>query len=211
MRYIRSYLLAGLVVWLPILLTIWILSFIIELLDHSIALLPATYQPARVFGINIPGLGVIFSLVILLFTGLVATNFLGQRLMRWSELFLDKIPLVRSIYNTSKQMIQAVFSTNSQAFRKVVMVEYPRKGLWTLAFQTGTTSPELTKDLNTNMISIFVPTTPNPTAGFLLMVSKSEIKEISMTVEDALKYIISLGVMQMPHKSLPKEKPEISN
>ncbi len=197
MKYIRSYLLAGLVVWLPILLTIWILSFIIDLLDHSIALLPKAYQPVHVFGVNLPGLGVVLSLIILLATGVFATNFLGQRLVRWSELFLDKIPLVRSIYNTSKQMIQAVFSTNSQAFRKVVLVEYPRKGLWTLAFQTGTTSEELTKDLENDMISIFVPTTPNPTAGFLLMVARNEVKELTMSVEEALKYIISLGVTKI--------------
>lgn len=204
MKYIRSYLLAGLVVWLPILLTIWILSFIIDLLDHSIALLPNAYQPVHVFGVNLPGLGVVLSLVILLATGVFATNFLGQRLVRWSELFLDKIPLVRSIYNTSKQMIQAVFSTNSQAFRKVVLVEYPRKGVWTLAFQTGTTSEELTKYLQDDMISIFVPTTPNPTAGFLLMVSRNEVKELTMSVEEALKYIISLGVTKI---SQPTPKP----
>ncbi|PJD91467.1 MAG: hypothetical protein CK424_06540 [Legionella sp.] len=204
MKHIRSYLLAGLVVWLPILLTIWILGFIVELLDRSVALLPNAYQPVHVFGVNLPGLGVVFSLIILLATGVFATNFLGQRLVRWSELFLDKIPLVRSIYNTSKQMIQAVFSTNSQAFRKVVMVEYPRKGMWTLAFQTGTTSQELTQDLGNDIISIFVPTTPNPTAGFLLMVPRCEVKELSMSVEDALKHIISLGVTKIGQSSAPK-------
>lgn len=197
MKHLRGYLLAGLVVWVPILITIWILGFIIELLDMSIALLPTAYQPVHLFGVNLPGIGVIISLLVLLLTGIAATNFLGQRLVRWSELFLDKIPFVRSIYNMSKQMSQAIFSTNSQAFRKVVLVEYPRKDVWTLAFQTGTPAYASNTNLPSDMISIFVPTTPNPTAGFLLVVAKSEIKELSMSVDEALKYIISLGVMQV--------------
>ncbi|MCR9191208.1 MAG: DUF502 domain-containing protein [Gammaproteobacteria bacterium] len=192
MKYLRSALLAGLVVWLPILVTVGIVSFIVQVLDHSIALLPATYQPK----LSIPGLGVVFSLVVLLITGIIATNILGERLVRWSELLLDKIPLVRSIYNMSKQIIQTVVSTDSQAFRKVVLIQYPRKGLWSLAFQTGSTSDDLSKDFGKDTISVFVPTTPNPTAGFLLVVPKDEILELSVSSEDALKYIVSLGVMQ---------------
>ncbi len=200
---IRSYLLAGLIVWMPLLVTIWVLQFILELLDSSIALLPSTYQPAKLFGINVPGLGVIFSLLVLLITGVLVTNYLGQCLVRWSELFLDKIPLVRSIYNMSKQVIQAIFSSNSNAFRKVVLIEYPRKDVWTLAFKTSNSIPVFGKDMENDMISIFVPTTPNPTAGFLLMVSASQIKEVNMTVDEALKYIISLGVMQKKSISNP--------
>ena len=196
MKHLRGYLLAGLIVWTPILITIWVIGFIVELLDSSIALLPDSYQPAHFLGANVPGMGVIFSLAVLLVTGIIATNFLGQRLVLWSELFLDKIPLVRSIYNTSKQVMQAVFSSNSHAFRKVVLVEYPRKDIWTLAFQTGTNVNTFGKDLGEDMISIFVPTTPNPTGGFLLLVSRSQVKEVSLSVDDALKYIISLGVMQ---------------
>lgn len=196
MKYLRSYLLTGLIVWTPILITIWIFKFILELLDSSIALLPEGYQPFHLLGIDLPGLGVLLSLAMLLLTGMFATNYLGQRMVRWSESFLDKIPLVRSIYNTSKQMMQAIFSTNSNAFRKVVLVEYPRKELWTLAFQTSDSIPMLVKDVTGDMISIFVPTTPNPTAGFLLVVPKDQIKEVTLTVDEALKYIISLGVMQ---------------
>lgn len=201
MKHLRSYLLVGLVVWVPILITIGILRFIIELLDRSIALLPDAYQPGHLFGMNLPGFGVLLSFIVLLLTGILATNFLGQRLVLWSEMFLDKIPLVRSIYNTSKKMIQTVFSSNSQAFRKVVMVEYPRKGLWTIAFQTGNASNMLEPSSDVEMISIFVPTTPNPTGGFLLIVAKKDVKELSMSVEDALKYIISLGVMQTDNKT----------
>ncbi len=190
---------------MPILVTMWILQFIVELLDSSIALLPDAYQPSNLLGINVPGLGVVFSLVVLLLTGVLVTNYMGQLLVGWSERFLDKIPLVRSIYNTSKQVMQAIFSSNSNAFRKVVLVEYPRKDIWTLAFQTANSVPFFDKDTQNEMISIFVPTTPNPTGGFLLMVARNQIKEVSLTVDEALKYIISLGVMQQkPDAKLPK-------
>lgn len=193
---IRRYLLAGLVVWLPILATFGILHFIVDLLDQTISLLPVAYQPEQLFGVRIPGFGVLLSLVLLLITGLLATNFLGQRLVTWSEAVLDKIPLVRTIYNTSKQVIQAIFATNSQAFRKVLLVEYPRKGLWSIAFQTGVTGTKVSEKIGTDMLSIFIPTTPNPTSGFLMMVARSEVIELTMTVDEALKFIISLGMMQ---------------
>ena len=195
-KSIRSYLFAGLVVWLPILATFVILRFIIDLLDQTMSLLPRAYQPDQLLGFHIPGLGVVISLALLVVTGLVATNILGQRLVGWSEAVLDKIPLVRSIYNASKQVIQAIFATNSDAFRKVLLVQYPREGLWSLAFQTGVTHAEIKQHTGEEMISIFVPTTPNPTSGFLMMVPKSEAIELSMTIDEALKFIISLGVMQ---------------
>lgn len=195
-KLIRSYLLAGLVVWLPILVTFVVLRFIIDLLDKTLALLPNAYQPEQLIGMHLPGFGVLLSLVLLLITGLIATNLLGQRLVRWSEAILDKIPLVRSIYNATKQVIQAIFATNSQAFRKVLLVEYPRKGMWSIAFQTGVAPSDATDHTGVEMVSIFIPTTPNPTAGFLMLVPKSDTVELSMSVEAALKFIISLGVMQ---------------
>lgn len=193
---IRRYLLAGLVVWLPILATLGILRFIVDLLDQTLSLLPKAYQPEQLFGFSIPGFGVLLSLLLLLITGIIATNFLGQRLVIWSESVLDRIPLVRSIYNASKQVILAIFGTNSQAFRKVLLVEYPRKGMWSVAFQTGTANPSINAELGTEMVSIFIPTTPNPTSGFLMMVPKSEVRELSMTIDEALKFTISLGMMQ---------------
>ena len=193
---LRSYLLAGLVVWLTILVTLVVLRFLIDLLDSTLALLPHAYQPEQLFGIHLPGLGVLMSLLLLLITGIVATNFLGQRVMRWSEAGLEKIPLVRSIYNASKQVIQAIFATNSQAFRKVLLIEYPRKGLWSIAFQTGTVSPEISEKTGIEMLTVFIPTTPNPTSGFLILVPKTDAIELSMSVESALKCVISLGVMQ---------------
>lgn len=195
-KSIRSYLLAGLVVWLPILATFVILRFIVDLLDQTMALLPDAYQPEQLIGYHLPGIGVLLSLVLLIVTGIVATNFLGQRLVSWSEAILDKIPLVRSIYNATKQVIQAIFATNSQAFRNVLLVEYPRRGMWSLAFQTGISGRDIGRHTGSEMVSIFIPTTPNPTSGFLMMVPKADVIELSMTIDEALKFIISLGVMQ---------------
>ncbi len=193
---IRSYLLAGLVVWLPVIITFVVLRFIVDLLDKSIGLLPHAYQPEQLFGFHIPGFGVVFSLLLLFLTGIFATNFLGQRLVRWSEIILDRIPLVRSIYSASKQVMETVFSSNSEAFRKVILIEYPREGLWTIAFQTGAASQEVCEHTGEEMLSVFVPTTPNPTSGFLMMIAKSSTTELSMSIDDALKLVISLGVMQ---------------
>ncbi|KTC98187.1 DUF502 domain-containing protein [Legionella erythra] len=194
-KSIRSYLFAGLVVWLPILVTFVVLRFMVDLLDSTIALLPSAYQPERLLGVDIPGFGVIFSLVLLIVTGIIATNILGQRLFGWGEALLAKIPLVRSIYNASKQVIQAIFATNSQAFRKVLLIEYPRKDCWSLAFMTGNPGSQLFANTTEEMVSVFVPTTPNPTSGFLMMVPKKDVIEVGMTIDEALKYIISLGVM----------------
>lgn len=196
---LRHYLLAGLVVWLPILVTIGVVRFIVDLLDQSIALLPKVYQPETWLGHAIPGLGVLFSFVILFITGIIATNFIGQGLVRWSELLLGRIPLVRSIYNATKQIIQTLFSTDSDAFRKVLLVEYPRQGIWTLAFQTSHVSSHLADYVGKEMLSVFVPTTPNPTSGFLIMVPKDDVIEVDMSVDEAFKLIVSLGVVQLPH------------
>lgn len=196
MKSIRSYLITGLVVWLPILVTFLVVRFIVDLLGRSVALLPDAYQPQQLVGVNIPGIGVVFSLLLLLITGVIATNFLGQHFMRFGESLLDRIPLVRTVYNSTKQVINAILSTNSQAFRKVVLVEYPRKGLWSIAFQTNENGFAHNQPTDEPMISVFVPTTPNPTSGFLMMVAKSEVKELSMTIDEALKCVISLGMMQ---------------
>jgi uncharacterized membrane protein len=193
---IRRYLLAGLIVWLPILVTVGILRFIVDILDRTLALVPAAYQPDALFGVPIPGFGVLLSFFLLFMTGLLATNFLGERLVTWSESILDKIPLVRTIYNTSKQVIQAILGSNSQAFRKVLLVEYPRKGSWSIAFQSGVASSAINQQVNEELVCVFIPTTPNPTSGFLLMLPKSEVIELSMSVDEALTFIISLGMKQ---------------
>ncbi|MCA0403096.1 MAG: DUF502 domain-containing protein [Proteobacteria bacterium] len=204
-KSLRSYLLAGLVVWLPIVVTLVVIRFIIDILDKTLSLLPHSYQPIQLIGTNIPGLGAVISLLLLILTGVVATNFFGQRLFAWGEVLLAKIPLVRSIYNAAKQVIHAIFATNSEAFRKVLLVEYPRKGLWSVAFLTGATKGELNEKSGEELLSIFIPTTPNPTSGFLMMVPKKDVIELSMTVDEALKYIISLGVMQVNAPEISKE------
>ena len=209
-KSLRSYLLAGLIVWVPILVTFVVLRFIVDILDTTVALFPHQYQPEHLFGIQVPGVGVVFSLVLLLVTGIVATNFFGQRLFSWGEALLAKIPLVSSIYNATKQVIQAVFATNSQAFRKVMLFEYPRRGVWSLGFLTGN-SP-MVGAAGEPLISIFIPTTPNPTSGFLVLVPEKDAKEVKMSIDEALKYIISLGVMQIskePKQFLGSTDPNI--
>jgi uncharacterized membrane protein len=206
-KSIRSFIFAGLIIWLPILVTFVVLRFIVDILDSTIALLPQAYQPEQLIGMRIPGLGVVLSLFLLIVTGMVATNILGQRLMGWGEALLARIPLVRSIYNAAKQVIQAIFATNSQAFRKVMLVQYPRKGIWSIAFQTGMANSEIASHTGGEMISLFIPTTPNPTSGFLIMVPKREVIELTMTIDEALKFTISLGVMQSQHDADPVTYP----
>ncbi|RUR12955.1 DUF502 domain-containing protein [Legionella sp. km772] len=198
----RGYLLAGLVVWLPILVTIGVLRFIVDLLDNTLALIPKAYQPEYLLGIHIPGFGVLLSLILLFGTGIFATNFFGQRLVGWGESILSRIPLVRSIYNAVKQVINTVLSSNGDAFRKVLLIEYPRKGLWSLAFQTGAATQEINIHTQEEMISLFIPTTPNPTSGFLMMIPRKDAIELNMSIDEALKFIISLGVMQANQAAL---------
>lgn len=193
-KLFRNYLFAGLIVWLPIVVTFFVLRFIVEILDMTMSLVPAAYQPEHLLGVRLPGLGVIFSLLLLIITGIVVTNFLGQRLFTWGESLLVRIPLVSSIYNAVKQVIQAVFASNSQAFRKVLLIEYPRQGMWSLAFLTG--SNTRFAPLGSELVTVFVPTTPNPTSGFLLMLPRDSTTDVDMSVDEALKFIISLGVMQ---------------
>ncbi len=193
LKPIRSYILAGLVVWLPILVTFYVIRFIVDLLD---ALLPSKFQPDFLFGYHIPGFGVVLSLSLVIFTGIIATNILGQRLLHMGDVILTKIPLVRTIYYGSQQIIRAVFASNSQAFRKVMLIQYPSQGIWTLAFLTGNVNSEISAFTgDEDMLSVFIPTTPNPTSGFLMMVAKKNAVELTMTVEEAMKYIISLGVV----------------
>ncbi|WP_298624231.1 DUF502 domain-containing protein [uncultured Legionella sp.] len=193
---LKKYLLAGLVVWLPLLITIGVLRFIVDLLDNTMALIPKAYQPEHLLGLHIPGLGVILSLILLVSTGVFATNFFGQRLVAWGESILSRIPLVRSIYNAVKQVMNTVLSTNSEAFRKVLLIEYPRQGVWSIGFQTGSVNTEINDKVKDEMLSLFIPTTPNPTSGFLLMYPKKDTIELDMSIDEALKCIISLGVMQ---------------
>ena len=204
-KFLKRYLIAGLLVWIPLWATAVVIAFVVEVLDKTVALLPDKYQPMNVIGINIPGIGIVISFVVLLVTGMVATNFLGERLVGLGEKIVKRIPLVGSIHQAVKQVMQTIFSTSNQSFRKVLLVEYPRKGLWSIAFQTAATSSSVAQLSGGDKITIFIPTTPNPTSGFLMLIDKSEAKELDISIDDALKMIISLGVVQ-PGVELPPLK-----
>lgn len=193
---VRKYLLTGLVVWIPLGVTFYIIFFIVSMMDKSIRLLPNFLQPQNLFGFHIPGLGLILTLLILFFTGMFMANFFGQKLFAMWEKIVGRIPLVRSIYMGVKQIVEALIEPSGKAFRKVYLIEYPRKGIWSIAFQTGSGCDEVSEKANHHLMTLFVPTTPNPTSGFLIMVPFEEAIELDMSVDQALKMVISLGVVQ---------------
>lgn len=183
-------------VWIPLWATLVVITFLVEAMDKSVSLLPLSYQPKALLGFNIPGLGILLCFFVLFFTGLLVANFIGEKFVRLGERILNKIPLVRSVYQAAKQVTETLLSSNSEAFRKVLLVEYPRRGLWSIAFQTATKSQLIQEDMAEDAMTVFIPTTPNPTSGFLFIVNKSDTKPLNMTVDEALKMVISLGVMQ---------------
>ncbi|MFV1998296.1 MAG: DUF502 domain-containing protein [Acidiferrobacterales bacterium] len=206
MNAFRRYLAAGLLVWVPLGFTVLIVGFLIDFMDQTLLLLPEAYQPEVLIGYKIPGLGAVLTLVVVLFTGIVAANFFGRKLVAFWEGLLSRIPLVRSIYSSAKQVAETMFSSSASSFREVVMLEYPRKGLWTLAFVTGNGIRQVREQVGEDMISVYVPTTPNPTSGFFLMVQKSEIVKLDISVDDGLKLILSTGVLVPPSMALDTQR-----
>jgi uncharacterized membrane protein len=198
MARLRRYLFTGLVIWIPLGVTIFVFKFFIDYMDKAVTLLPHDWQPSNLFGFNIPGLGVIMVVVVLLLTGFVASNYLGRTLLRLGAELLEHIPLVRSVYSAVKQISDTMFSNKGRSFSKVVLIRYPQKDTWSLAFQTGESLGEVNAKLPEHMVSVFVPTTPNPTSGFLLLVPRDDMIELEMSVDEALKMIISLGVIVPP-------------
>ena len=194
----KKYFITGLLIWLPLAITYMVIAWIVGTLDAILLWLPAEYQPSRFIGFDIPGVGVVASLLLVFFTGLVAANVLGQKLVQLWEALLARIPVVKSIYYSVKQVSDTVFSSNGQAFRKALLVQYPREGVWTIAFLTGQPGGDAAEHLRGDYVSVYVPTTPNPTSGFFLMMRRSEVVELDMSVDDALKYIISMGVVAPP-------------
>lgn len=192
---IRRWLIAGLLVWLPLVVTFWVLKLLVNFLDRSLLLLPPAWRPEALFGFDIPGLGIILSLLLVLVTGFFAANFLGQRVVALGESLLDRVPLLRTVYSGVKHLTETVFSDSSTSFRKVLLVEYPRRECWTLAFQTGEPVGEVQERTSREVLTIFVPTTPNPTSGFIILVPKEDVIELDMSVEDGLRMVISLGVV----------------
>jgi uncharacterized membrane protein len=196
----KRYFITGLLIWIPLAITIWVLAWILGTLDSTMLLVPAPWRPEQLFGFRIPGLGVILTILIILSSGVVGHNIIGQRLLRYWERMLSRIPVVKSIYNGVKQVSDTLFSSSGEAFRKALLVEYPRSGSWTIAFMTGQPGGDVANHLNDH-ISVYVPTTPNPTSGFFLMVARSNVIELDMTVDEALKYIVSMGVVPPPRKT----------
>ena len=198
----KKYIITGLLIWIPLVITIWVLKVIFDALDQSLLLLPDSFQTEHWLGVHIPGLGAILTIVVVFLTGVFATNFFGARLIvLWHEI-LQRIPVVNSIYSSVKQISDTLFSSSGQAFRKALLVQWPHEGMWTIAFLTGTPGGDVVSHVPADCLSVYVPTTPNPTGGYFVIVRRSEIIELDMTVDQALKYIISMGVVPPPPKSV---------
>jgi uncharacterized membrane protein len=191
---LKKYLITGLLIWIPLVITIWVLNLIVSTMDETLLWLPEPLQPKTWLGFNIPGLGVLLTLLVLLLTGVLAANMLGQRLVQIGQGWVARIPVVKSIYNSVKQVSDTLFSSSGQAFRKALLVRFPHSDVWTIAFLTGVAGGEVATKLGPDMISVYVPTTPNPTSGYFILVSRAHVIELEMSVDDALKYVISMGV-----------------
>ena len=197
-QLIKRYFITGLLIWVPLVITGWVLSLIVSTLDQSLRLLPQSVHPENLVGFPIPGAGAVLTLAMILLTGLLAANFIGQKLVVWWEKLLTSIPVVNSVYNSVKQVSDTLFSPNGNAFRKALLVRYPHQNSWTIAFLTGQPGGDVVNHLDGEYVSVYVPTTPNPTSGFFLMMPAKDIVELEMTVDEALKYIISMGVVAPP-------------
>ncbi len=194
----KKYLITGLLIWIPLVITIWVLKVIFDALDQSLLLLPIELRTESWLGVHIPGLGALMTIVVVLLTGVFATNFFGARLVEvWHDI-LHRIPVVNSIYSSVKQISDTLFSSSGQAFRKALLVQWPREGMWTIAFLTGTPSGSVRKHIPADCLSVYVPTTPNPTGGYFVIVQRKDVVELDMTVDQALKYVISMGVVPPP-------------
>lgn len=191
----KKYLFAGLLIWVPIAVTFWVIQMVIGMLDKTLLFFPENLRPINSIGFHIPGLGALITLAIILLTGVIAANIFGQQLVRWWDRLLHSIPVVNSVYKAVKQISDTLLSPNGQAFRKAVLVQYPRQGAWTIGFLTGTPGGEVAKTLQGSYVSVYVPTTPNPTSGFFLMMPSSDVVELNMSVDEALTYVISMGVV----------------
>ena len=191
----KKYFITGLLIWIPIVITLWVLDLLVTTMDRTLTLLPNEYHPDRLLGVHVPGLGVVLTLVVLLVTGLLAANFIGRRVVEAWDSLLNRIPVVKTIYSSVKQVSDTLFSSSGQAFRKALLVQWPSAGAWTVAFQTGVPGPDIATHLAGEHVSVYVPTTPNPTGGYFIIVARKDVIELDMSVDEALKYIISMGVV----------------
>ncbi|MBI2510318.1 MAG: DUF502 domain-containing protein [Betaproteobacteria bacterium] len=190
----RRYFITGLLIWVPLVITVWVLNLLVSTMDQTLQLLPPEFRTEGWLGVHVPGMGVALTLRIVFVTGVLAANILGQRLVRFWEGVLARIPVVNSIYTGVKQVSDTLFAPGGQAFRKALLVQWPIEGTWTIAFLTGTPGGDVVNHLKGDYVSVYVPTTPNPTGGYFVMVPRASVIELDMTVDEALKYIISMGV-----------------
>lgn len=195
MASFRKWLFAGLLVLAPLIITVWVLEWVVSTLDKTLQILPRAWQPDQFMGLHIPGLGVIFAFVVVLSIGALASNIIGNKLVSWWHAMLHRIPVVRSIYSGVKQVSDTLFSEKGNAFRKALLIQWPREGMWTIGFLTGAPSGDLATHLEGEHLSVYVPTTPNPTGGYFVMLKKSDCIELEMSVDEALTYVISMGVI----------------
>jgi uncharacterized membrane protein len=200
----KKYFITGLLIWIPLVITVWVLSAIVGTMDQSLHWLPQAVHPDKLFGFHIPGAGAVLTLLVVFFTGLVTANIIGQKLVRFWEAILARIPIVKSIYYSVKQVSDTLFSGSGDAFRKVLLVRYPHPQAWAVAFQTSTPARQISELLPEEHVSVFIPTAPSPVNGFFFFVKKSETIELDISVDDALKYIVSMGVVppQQRHPNL---------
>ena len=191
----KKYFITGLLVLVPLFITIWVLTSLIGMMDQSLLLLPESWRPEAQLGLEIPGMGALLTLLIIFVTGLIATNFFGMQLIVLWESLLTRVPVVKSIYSSVKQVSDTLFSDSGNAFRQAVLVQFPRDGAWTIAFVTGAPGGDVANHLQGDFLSVYVPTTPNPTGGYFLMLPRESVITLDMSVDEALKYIISMGVV----------------
>jgi uncharacterized membrane protein len=195
MKRLRTYIVTGLLVWVPLGITVFLVKFMVDFVDRSLLLLPPDYRPETLLGMNIPGLGIVLSLVVLLVTGVLAANFFGRKLVHIWESLLQRIPLVRTVYSAAKSFAEVVLTDNTESFKEVLLIEYPRKGLYSLCFQTSTSLGEIQSRTGEEVICVFVPTTPNPTSGVMILVPRKDVIVLDMQIEEAVKMVVSLGVV----------------
>ena len=197
----KKYFITGLLIWVPLAITAWVLSLIVRSMDQSLLLLPQAIHPEHLLGIYIPGLGALLTLLVVFLTGLVTTNIVGQKLVRFWEAVLARIPVVKSIYYSVKQVSDTLFSGSGVAFRKVLLVRYPHPEAWSVAFETGHPARDVADMLPDEHVGVFIPTTPSPVNGFFFFVRRADVIELDMNVDEALKYIVSMGVVAPPMRN----------
>ncbi|CAN5540853.1 DUF502 domain-containing protein [soil metagenome] len=209
MSSIRRWLLAGLLVLVPLAITLAVLNWIVATLDQTLLILPVAWHPDRLLGFHLPGFGVLLTFGIVLLMGAIASNFLGNKLLMLGNALLRRIPIVRSIYSSVKQVSDTLFSENGNAFRKALLIQWPREGVWTIGFLTGLPGGDVVNHLPADYLSVYVPTTPNPTGGYFIMLKKTECIELKMSVDEALTYVISMGVVVPAARPAPPLNPPL--